>query len=261
MRNLLLLALLAGCAHIEGGAAPLDATLGDDRDGIDGAADACPRGVEDFDGHQDDDGCPDLDNDGDGFPDVVDACPKRAGGLAWAADNGDGCPGPPDRDEDGVPDMRDLCPEAPGARDRRGCPAPADQAPEVRVTDTEIVVLGAVFFEADAFLVREEAVPLLGHVATVLAQRPDILRLEVGGWASDEGEAEYNLQLSERRATEVVTWLTSVGNVAPERLTARGYGEVQPESWEDAELSRARARRVVFTILEREPAAAGAGER
>ncbi len=33
---------------------------------------------EDFDGFQDDDGCPDIDNDRDGIPDSLDQCPNEA---------------------------------------------------------------------------------------------------------------------------------------------------------------------------------------
>ncbi len=47
-----------------------------DGDGILDDVDKCPDQPEDFDGFQDDDGCPDLDNDGDGIPDIMDRCPE-----------------------------------------------------------------------------------------------------------------------------------------------------------------------------------------
>jgi len=52
----------------------------EDRDGVGGVADQCPLLAEDLDGTDDDDGCPDLDNDGDGFPDDEDACPDQPAG-------------------------------------------------------------------------------------------------------------------------------------------------------------------------------------
>ena len=41
-----------------------------DGDGIPDELDQCPNEAEDVDGFQDDDGCPDLDNDGDGISDA-----------------------------------------------------------------------------------------------------------------------------------------------------------------------------------------------
>jgi outer membrane protein OmpA-like peptidoglycan-associated protein len=58
----------------------------DDHDGIINRNDRCPNEPEDFDGFQDDDGCPDPDNDGDGILDEVDECPDVRG------DPPDGCP-------------------------------------------------------------------------------------------------------------------------------------------------------------------------
>jgi hypothetical protein len=43
------------------------------------------------DGFQDDDGCPDVDNDGDGIPDMNDKCPNQAENANGRADT-DGCP-------------------------------------------------------------------------------------------------------------------------------------------------------------------------
>ena len=60
----------------------------EDRDGVTGAADECALLKEDWDGFQDDDGCPDLDNDRDGWPDDEDKCP-----LTPCDDfSEDGCP-------------------------------------------------------------------------------------------------------------------------------------------------------------------------
>ena len=50
----------------------------EDKDGILDEFDACPQDPEDFDGFQDEDGCPDYDNDQDGIPDLQDACPNSS---------------------------------------------------------------------------------------------------------------------------------------------------------------------------------------
>ena len=50
-----------------------------DGDGIPDIVDRCPDEPEDYDGFQDDDGCPDRDNDNDGVPDAEDRCPNTPG--------------------------------------------------------------------------------------------------------------------------------------------------------------------------------------
>lgn len=50
---------------------------------------------------------------------------------------------------------------------------------------------------------------------------------EVDGHTDARGSARYNVDLSERRAKAVVNYLISLG-VAPETLTAHGWGEARP---------------------------------
>jgi len=73
-----------------------------DGDTILNADDACPFDPEDFDGIQDEDGCPETDADGDGVLDEDDACPEDAEDLDGIQDE-DGCP-ETDADNDGMPD-------------------------------------------------------------------------------------------------------------------------------------------------------------
>jgi OmpA-OmpF porin, OOP family len=104
--------------------------IGDrDGDGIKDDVDKCPDDPEDFDGFEDEDGCPDPDNDRDGIPDVDDKCPdipEDRDGI----DDEDGCPEGEknDRDGDGIPDNVDKCPDEPedfdNFEDEDGCPDP-----------------------------------------------------------------------------------------------------------------------------------------
>ena len=105
-------------------------SVGDrDGDGLKDDIDQCPDDPEDFDGYQDEDGCPDPDNDGDGILDVDDECPLVPEDFDGDADH-DGCPEGEegDRDGDGIPDHLDRCPDDPedfdGFEDEDGCPDP-----------------------------------------------------------------------------------------------------------------------------------------
>jgi OOP family OmpA-OmpF porin len=105
-------------------------SIGDrDGDGLKDDVDKCPDEPEDFDGFQDEDGCPDPDNDNDGIPDVDDRCVNEPEDRDGDQDE-DGCPegNDGDRDGDGILDSRDKCPDDPedrdGFQDQDGCPDP-----------------------------------------------------------------------------------------------------------------------------------------
>ncbi len=100
--------------------------LGDqdaDRDLVSDKVDKCPEQIEDADGFEDSDGCPDLDNDNDGVKDSVDGCPDEKEDFDSINDE-DGCPDF-DNDTDGVIDSLDKCPGNPedidGFEDVDGC--------------------------------------------------------------------------------------------------------------------------------------------
>ena len=104
--------------------------MGDrDGDGIKDDVDKCPDDPEDYDGFEDEDGCPDPDNDKDGIPDELDSCPNDPETFNGYKDE-DGCPDGVvrDRDGDGIPDDVDKCPDQPedfdGFEDEDGCPDP-----------------------------------------------------------------------------------------------------------------------------------------
>jgi len=104
--------------------------IGDrDGDGLKDDVDKCPDDPEDFDGFEDEDGCPDPDNDRDGIPDVDDKCPNIPENRNGVQDE-DGCPegNKNDRDGDGILDDVDKCPDDPedfdGFQDADGCPDP-----------------------------------------------------------------------------------------------------------------------------------------
>ena len=83
----------------------------------------------------------------------------------------------------------------------------------------------------------------------------EVLVVEVAGHTDWEGDDVYNMDLSQRRVDSVRQWLIGKG-VAPERLTAKGYGESKPIASNATEEGRAENRRVEFNILERDEDAA-----
>jgi outer membrane protein OmpA-like peptidoglycan-associated protein len=88
----------------------------------------------------------------------------------------------------------------------------------------------------------------LNELVEILQERPTI-KLEIAGHTDNVGSAEFNLNLSERRAQAVYNYL--VGKQIPaERLTFKGYGETIPIADNDSESGRQENRRVELKVLE-----------
>ena len=244
-----------------------------DGDGILDPDDQCPDDPEDYDGYEDEDGCPDdQDSDGDGLPDSLDACPvepeDRDGyhdddgcpepdnDLDGIADSGDRCPNEPEdmdgfQDADGCPDLdndgdtiqdaTDNCPNEPGPPDEQGCPRVYQ---DVEVTSTGIVIHQRIYFEYDRAVIRSRSFPILNTVAQVMRDFPDIT-VEIQGHTDSRGSDEYNLRLSGERAEAVRQYHIQQG-IPANRMTARGYGETRPIDNNRTAAGRAANRRVEF---------------
>lgn len=124
--------------------------------------------------------------------------------------------------------------------------------PVVELRAQEVVITQAILFDLDAATLRPDAEPVLRQVAGLLLEHPELTRVEIQGHTDDQGEAEYNLQLSQARVETVYAWLVANG-VSPERLVARGYGESMPLQPNTSEAGRAANRRVQFMIVEQSP--------
>lgn len=73
---------------------------------------------------------------------------------------------------------------------------------------------------------RPEAKSSLDAVVGILAINPEI-KIEIMSHTDDVSQLEFNTELSQKRADEVVCYLVSRG-VSPSRLKAKGYGESLP---------------------------------
>jgi outer membrane protein OmpA-like peptidoglycan-associated protein len=217
-----------------------------DGDGIADSRDSCPTLPEDKDGYLDDDGCPDPDNDGDGILDKVDKCPDQAEDPDGYED-GDGCP-EDDNDKDGVVDLEDMCPLDPGPKDGnpKGCPK---KPSIVVVTTSQIKITQQIHFEFNKATIKADSFPILNAVAQVLKENPDIT-LEIGGHTDNIGGDGYNDKLSQERAESVRKYLIDKGGISGSRLTAKGYGQRKPIDTNANEAGRAKNRRVEFMRTE-----------
>jgi len=202
-----------------------------DMDGILDVDDECPNDPEDFDGEDDEDGCPDVDRDGDGILDDEDACPDDPEDMDGFQD-ADGCPDP-DNDGDGVLDGKDECPDTPKGVEVNevGCPIP-------KVTLVAVMVN----FDLDSAELDDTDTGKLDALATALVENEEFV-VDIAGYACDLGTDAYNEALSQRRANAVRDYLLEKG-VGEDRMTVGGYGESNPLVPNDTEEQRSMNRRV-----------------
>ena len=90
----------------------------------------------------------------------------------------------------------------------------------------------------------------LDKLALVLKEYPDT-DIEIQGHTDSKGADDYNMTLSEKRASSVATYLKGKG-VASSRIRTKGYGETAPVATNDTEDGRAQNRRVNFLITANE---------
>ena len=158
-------------------------------------------------------------------------------------------PGTFDSDLDGIADADDACVDEPETRnlfrDHDGCP---DAVP-IRVTKDKIEIDETIFFELDSDVIQARSHELVRAIARVVIDNPQITSIEIGGHTDSQGDAEYNLGLSDRRAASVVAFLVGEG-VEAERLVSKGFGMSAPLVDEETEEAFAQNRRVEFVIIE-----------
>ena len=111
------------------------------------------------------------------------------------------------------------------------------------------VVLNNIFFDFDKATLRPESTAELERLQKLLAETP-ALRLEISGHTDNVGKADYNKDLSQRRANAVVDYLIQHG-VAAGRLTFAGYGDTQPVESNSTKLGRQLNRRTEFKVTGR----------
>jgi outer membrane protein OmpA-like peptidoglycan-associated protein len=100
-----------------------------------------------------------------------------------------------------------------------------------------------ILFDFDQDSLKPESKETLDQIA-LLMKGDDKLKLEIVGHTDNKGTADYNLDLSKRRAANVVAALVADYNIAGDRLSASGAGATKPVDSNDSDEGRAKNRRV-----------------
>jgi chemotaxis protein MotB len=123
----------------------------------------------------------------------------------------------------------------------------------VRVSEQRVRIMLAnpVLFDLGESELKPSAIPVLHQVAELLRDIPNAVLVE--GHTDDipitGGKFRSNWELSAARAFSVIRYFIEKEDIAPERLSAVGYGEYRPLYPNDSEDNRAKNRRIEINIV------------
>lgn len=105
-----------------------------------------------------------------------------------------------------------------------------------------------VFFDFNKDTLTEADLKELPKAVDFVKKYPGA-KIRLDGYTDSIGTDEYNMKLSERRATAVMNYLIKEAGVDSSRITAIGHGEADPVADNKTPEGRAKNRRVEISIL------------
>jgi len=114
-------------------------------------------------------------------------------------------------------------------------------------TTADIMADSKITFETGSAVLTKQSRELLSRLGAVMRACAGVngLSVDVGGHTDSQGSEEFNLDLSQQRATAVREALIENG-VEQTAITATGFGEAQPIATNDTGDGRAQNRRTTF---------------
>ena len=85
-----------------------------------------------------------------------------------------------------------------------------------------------------------------------MQDHPELAHIRIEGHTDAIGEEEYNIELSQKRAEQVMKFLQEQG-IDPLRMSAQGFGESRPIGSNRTDQGRAKNRRVEFHVEDIDP--------
>jgi outer membrane protein OmpA-like peptidoglycan-associated protein len=109
-----------------------------------------------------------------------------------------------------------------------------------------LIMPGNITFATAKANIQQDFYPILNSVATVLGNYKETA-IEIEGHTDSVGSMSFNLELSEKRAQSVSSYLVSKG-IAQQRVIHFGKGPMRPIASNQTEVGRAQNRRVEIRI-------------
>jgi OmpA-OmpF porin, OOP family len=109
--------------------------------------------------------------------------------------------------------------------------------------DTGHIALYGIYFDTDKAVIKPESRPTLEQIAKLLTGQPQ-LNVFIVGHTDNQGNFDYNLDLSRRRAEAIAAELVRGYRIAQPRLRTAGVGFLAPVGSNATDAGRALNRRV-----------------
>jgi len=123
----------------------------------------------------------------------------------------------------------------------------SNEAEVLRSGNAIILRLVGLSFDSGSAVILSSHFALLIKVEEALKNFPDSV-ITVEGHTDSFGSDDLNLELSQRRADAVRSFLLAQTDIAPYRISAMGYGEARPIASNETAEGRARNRRIDLVI-------------
>jgi chemotaxis protein MotB len=123
-----------------------------------------------------------------------------------------------------------------------------------RGKDQVMSLEGKALFESGSANISPTAFPVLNELLKIIKAHSCPVRVEghTDNVPISTERFDSNWELSTARAVSIVKYFIEAGKVAPERLSAVGYGELRPLEPNDTPEARARNRRVEIVLVKSE---------
>jgi outer membrane protein OmpA-like peptidoglycan-associated protein len=125
----------------------------------------------------------------------------------------------------------------------------AGSARRVTLKNGHMETVDPITFNVDSDVLKTQCTTTLDDVAAALREMPQIKRVRIEGHADGSGAADYNMDLSSRRAEAVKKYLMEHG-IEGKRLETRGHGHQEPVGDDATQGGRAANRRVELILVE-----------
>lgn len=119
---------------------------------------------------------------------------------------------------------------------------------DVKVVDRRFVLRENIRFKVGSAELDPSSSDLLDQIARVVKEN-DVRKLLIVGHTDSSHTEDYNLKLSQDRATTVKRYLVAKG-IGDETFLAQGYGKRRPKASNTTDEGRSQNRRVEFLIVE-----------
>jgi outer membrane protein OmpA-like peptidoglycan-associated protein len=122
-----------------------------------------------------------------------------------------------------------------------------------QIRQDKTIEINNLYYDYGKWQLKEQGRAELNKVITLFKDNPTLI-IELGSHTDSRGKSIKNQELSEKRAESAVSYLKTYGNIPPENIRARGYGESKilnkcKDGIECSESQHARNRRTELKII------------